>query len=93
MKNQISNILKKYVDEFAFVSTNEYIQTRSSLQKEDVFNDYSKFDGFKTIITLGIGYPSKTISNKDKTIGLLSRYSYGTDYHIVFRKILSEVET
>lgn len=92
MRDKIDSILSKHVDVYGYASVKEYIETRSSLLKEDIFNDYSKFEGYKTIITLAIAYPSKIIANKEKTIGVLSRYSYGTDYHLVFRKILKAIE-
>lgn len=92
MKSDINKILEKYIDVYSYVSVKEYMESRSSLLKEDIFNDYSKIKDYKTIITLGMAYPSKTLSNKDKKIGLLSKYSYGTDYHIVFRQKLAFIE-
>lgn len=91
MKEAIIKILDKYQLRYGFVSVKEYMETRSSLQKEDLYSDYSELIDFKTIITLSLPYPSKTLSNKDKTKALLSRYSYGIDYHIVFRSILNQI--
>ena len=92
MKLKINSVLDKYVDVYSYVSVDEYIKTRSSLLKEDIFNDYNKIKEYKTIITLAIPYPSKIVSNKDLHVGVLSRYSYGIDYHLVFRKLLQEIE-
>jgi epoxyqueuosine reductase len=91
MKKEISEILKKYVEVYGFVSVDEYKSTRASLLKNDVFSNYEGFLGYKTIITLGIAYPSKRIKKRDKKIGLLSRYSYGLDYHIVFKEKLNSI--
>lgn len=91
MKQVISDILSKYVDDFSFVSTTEYKETRSSLQKGDFYDDYSFLDGFKTIITLAVSYPSESLKWGKKGTGLLSRYSYGIDYHIELRKRLKEI--
>lgn len=92
MKEIISNILNQYVDAYSFVSVQEYKDTRSSLNKKDMYDDYSFLDGYQTIITLGLSYPSAPLKWGGKKTGLISRYSYGTDYHIVFRERISKIE-
>jgi len=92
MINRIYDILKKNVDVFGFVSVNEYLNKRSSLGKEDIFSLIPNINQYKTIITLGLSYPSEEIKHQGKGYGVLSRYSYGTDYHIVFRKKLKAIE-
>lgn len=91
MKQQMEHILQKYVSEYGFVSVSRYIQERDKLGKHDRYSDYHFLDGFNTIITLAIPYPTQEVNWKKKGYGILSRYSYGTDYHIVFRKILESI--
>ncbi len=91
MKQQIEEILTKYVDTYGFVSTIEYQETRSSLHKDDMYDEYSFLDEYKTIITLGLSYPSESLKWGKKGTGLLSKYSYGTDYHKVFSEKLDSV--
>lgn len=91
MKKTIEQILEKHIDAYSFVSTEEYLLTRQSLQKNDMYDDYSVLDGYKTIITLGLSYSSEHLPYK-KGFGRLSRYSYGTDYHIVMRERLKRIE-
>jgi len=92
MKDKLNKILDKYVDVYSYVSVDEYMQMRSSLMKEDAFSNYQGIKEYKTIITLGIAYPSQIVSSDDETIGMLSRYSYGHDYHKVFRNRLDLIE-
>ncbi len=91
MKEKISQILSRYVDDYKFVTVSEYIETRSSLLKEDFYSDYTKLSEYKTIITLCISYPSTSLT-PEKGYGLVSRYSYGTDYHIEFEKRLTKIK-
>lgn len=91
MKKAIEQILEKHIDAYSYVSTKEYLLTRKSLQKNDLYDDYSILDGYQTIITIGLSYPSNHLSYQ-KGFGRLSRYSYGTDYHIVMRERLREIE-
>jgi epoxyqueuosine reductase len=89
MNEKIIKILKQHVEVFGSVSIENYIE-----KLEDEFGikpDLTFFDGYQTIITLGIGYPSKPTKFSGKGFGILSRYSYGTDYHIVFDKIISNI--
>ena len=92
MKEEISNILKKHVDIFGFISIDEYLKTRSTYGKEDSFSRIPNFSKYKTIIVLGLSYPSKTVEYKGKSYGVLSRYSYNTDYHLVFKKVFETIE-
>lgn len=91
MKNKIINILTKYVEIFGFVSIDEYLRKRSLLNLNDGYNNEKLFKPYKTIITLGIAYPSKEVKWLGKGYGVLSRYSYNIDYHIVFKNILDNI--
>jgi epoxyqueuosine reductase len=88
MKEKIEAIVKKYVDVYGFVSVNEYVEKRRALRRYDQFHDVQFDSSFQTIITLGLAYPSETVRYIGKPYGLLSRYSYGVDYHLVFQKKL-----
>ena len=92
MKEMISNILEKQVDVYGFVKISEYLEKRSSYGKEDSFTRIPDFNKYKTIIVLGLSYPSEEVDYKGKGYGLLSRYSYNTDYHLVFKKVFKEIE-
>ena len=91
MKARIREILDRYVDVYNFVSTATYREKRSALQLNDTLSDYAYLEDYKTIITLAIPYPSSLVKWRKKGYGILSRYSYGTDYHIVFRRILKDL--
>jgi len=93
MRSELNAIISKYVEVFGYVSTTTYKKERSKLELNDHFDDYSFLDDYKTIITLAIPYPSKEVKWKGKGYGILSRYSYGIDYHIVFKEILSKITT
>ncbi len=92
MKEKIEKILNKYVEVFGFLSVDEYLNKRSLLNLNDSFNDETLFKSYKTIITLGIAYPSKEVKWLGKGYGILSRYSYNIDYHIVFKGILDKIK-
>lgn len=91
MKQKIEAILKDYVDVYNFVSVNDYKTNRDALGKNDGFSDYHYLEDYKTIITLAIPYPSKLEKWKKKGYGILSRYSYNIDYHIVFMALLNQI--
>jgi len=91
MKEKVSNILSKYVEVYGFVSTSNYLEKRKSLGIKDSFNFLGNLDNYKTIITLGISYPSEELRYKGKGYGILSRYSYNLDYHGVFKGILESI--
>ncbi len=92
MKATISEILKQSVDVFGFVSIKEYLEKRTFYGKKDAFKRIPSFDQYKTIIVLGISYPSKPVKYLGKGYGILSRYAYNTDYHLAFKKILNDIE-
>ena len=91
MKEIINNILSKHVEVYGYVSTIEYLEKRRSLGIKDSFKFLSNLDKYKTIITLGISYPSEEVKYKGKGYGILSRYSYNLDYHAVFKGILESI--
>lgn len=89
MNIQIKEVLDNYVDTYGFVSTSEYISKRN--EKASNVLDHSFLDGYKTIITFGIAYPKTEVAYQGKGFGLLSRYSYATDYHIVLNDIIDNI--
>lgn len=91
MKDIINNILSKHVQVYGYVSTCEYVEKRKSLGIKDSFKYLGNLDKYKTIITLGISYPSEELKYKGKGYGILSRYSYNLDYHVVFNLILESI--
>jgi epoxyqueuosine reductase len=91
MKSEIEQILQQYVDVYGFVDVSTYKQERNKLHKDDLYSDYHFLEDYRTIITLSIPYPKRETRWKGKGFGILSRYSYGTDYHIVFRDILEKI--
>ncbi|PAT01074.1 hypothetical protein CI105_08655 [Candidatus Izimaplasma bacterium ZiA1] len=92
MKKIINKVLSSSsFDDYSYVSVNEYIKQRSLVFSNDNFSDYSKLKDYQTIITVLMSYPSETVPYKGKGYGILSRYSYGTDYHIVLNKELDKV--
>ena len=92
MQEKINDILSKHVEVYGYVSTEEYLKKRRLLKLNDGFNDEALFAPFQTIITLGISYPSKEVKWRGLGYGLLSRYSYNIDYHIVFKAILDNIK-
>lgn len=92
MKEIISNILNKYVDVFGFVSVKRYLENRLLHDKKDSFSRIPDFEEYQTIIVLGLSYPSKEVENKGIGYGILSRYAYGMDYHLVFNNIFKAIE-
>lgn len=91
MKEKIENILKKYVDTYAYVSVDEYLEKRNALLRNDRYHHAQIDSNFQTIITLGLAYPSEPVKYKGKPYGVLSRYSYGKDYHLVFKEKLNKM--
>ncbi len=91
MINSIESILSKYVEKYGFVSVKTYLEKRKLLNKDDYFNDASILKDYQTIIVLAIPYPSRLVKWKGKGYGLLSRYSYGVDYHVIFQKIIDKI--
>jgi len=91
MRQQIVKILDAYVDAYAFVSLAKYQKNRDALNRKDRYHKQSFDPSLQTIITLGLAYPSKPVPYKGKGYGLLSRYSYGKDYHLVFSEILEKI--
>lgn len=92
MKEKVSSILSKHVDLFGYVSISEYLDKRSFYGKEDSFDRIPDFDKYKTIIVLGLSYPSKEVEYKGKGFGMLSRYAYNTDYHVVLKNVFSSIK-
>ncbi|MCF7926152.1 MAG: tRNA epoxyqueuosine(34) reductase QueG [Candidatus Izimaplasma sp.] len=89
MKKKIEQILSNYFEAYNFVSVEHYKQEKAQNQTID----FDFLNEFKTIITVGIPYPSKETQYKGKGYGILSRYAYNTDYHIVMRNLLNKCET
>jgi len=91
MKQSVTKIIQKYVDTFNFISVEEYKQSRNQLRLEDGFSDYHFLKGYQTIITVAIPYPKEEVKWNKKGYGILSRYSYGVDYHLVFGAIIKQI--
>ena len=91
MKEKIEAILEKHVDTYGFVSLDEYLLKRYMLKCNDKYHHAEIDSSFQTIITLGLAYPSETVKYKGKPYGILSRYSYGLDYHLVFQDKLDKL--
>lgn len=89
MKKQIEIILNQYDLSYGFVSVAEYIEKRN--KKKGFTIDHSFLNDYKTIVTLSIPYPKKEVKWKGKGFGLLSRYSYGIDYHIVVKEVVDNI--
>jgi len=81
MKKEIEIYLDKHFDVYGYVSVKEYIERRN--EKAGMKLDHSFLDGYKTIVTLGLSHPSEEVKYKGKGYGILSRFSYGLDYHKV----------
>jgi len=92
MKEKVSSILRKHVDLFGYVSISEYLEKRSFYGTKDSFDRIPNFNTYKTIIVLGLSYPSEEVEYKGKGYGMLSRYSYNTDYHVVLRNVFSSIK-
>lgn len=88
--DSIKSVLEKHFHVYNFVSTETYKHERTKLHKNDAFTDYSFLEDYKTIIVVAIPYPSKTVPWEKKGYGILSRSSYGIDYHKVVHKLLEE---
>ncbi len=86
----MEKVLQKYVDVYGFISTSEYIKHHRNISRSN--QDYSFLDGYKTIITLSIPYPKDEVKWKGKGYGVLSRYSYHIDYHLVYKELLRNIE-
>lgn len=92
MFDKVTNILNQFVDDFAFIDAQVYQNERSKFGLNDAFSDVAFLEGYQTIITMALSYPSKPIQWPGKGYGILSRYSYGLDYHIVFREKIHLIE-
>ena len=80
----------RLIDDYQAVSVAEYIKRR----KENFSYLNEKFDylkTYKTIIVLALSYPHESVRYKGKGFGLVSRYSYGKDYHRVYASLFSEL--
>lgn len=91
MKQSVIDVLERHVDIYNFVPVSIYKQRRSDLGLTDGLSDYSFLEDYQSIITLAIPYPSKLEKWKKKGYGILSRYSYGEDYHRIFGRILDNI--
>ena len=70
MKEMITNILATHVDIYCFVNISEYLEKRSSYGKEDSFKRIPNFGKYKTIIVLGLSYPSEEVNYNGKGYGV-----------------------
>jgi epoxyqueuosine reductase len=88
----IKNLLKHpLIDDYKAVSVNTYITMRKKVFPNQQ-DDFTLLEGFKTMIVFSLSYPKDQEKFKGKGHGLISRYSYGTDYHLVYRRLFSDLE-
>jgi epoxyqueuosine reductase len=92
MFDKACDILNKYVDDYAFLDAKMYRKERSKIASNDAFSNYAFLDGYQTIIPMVLAYPSQPVKWRGKGNGILSRYSYGLDYHIVFRERIDKIQ-
>jgi epoxyqueuosine reductase len=92
MINQIKKICNDEVDAVGFIGVTEYINAYIAQHLTVPESLLKSLEGYQTIITLGLSYPSQETPYLGKGYGILSRYSYQLDYHIVFRSKLEKIE-
>ena len=88
----ISSLLNHpLIDDYKSVSVDTYIAMRKKVFPK-LKEDFKALDGFKTMIVFALSYPKDQVKFKGKGYGLISRYSYGLDYHLVYRKLFHDLE-
>jgi epoxyqueuosine reductase len=91
--NHIKRILETYCPDYAVVSMSRYINERAKLKREDFYDQhYETISSYKTIVTCCFPYPQDLVKWGGKGHGLLSRYSYGEDYHRVVKRELETID-
>ena len=74
------------IDDFQTLSVTQYIKAREK-NFPHLKEDFSFLNAYKTMLVLSISYPKETVKFKGKGYGLVSRYSYGKDYHLVYQSL------
>ncbi len=87
----IEALLKKHVDDYKAVSVEAYIAARKK-HFSHLDEDFSSLKGFDTILTLALSFPKGKPTYKGKGYGMVSRYSHGRDYHLVYQDKLKAIE-
>ncbi len=80
----------RLLDDYQTLDIKYYINQR----KKDfphLNEDFDVLKPYKTMITLCIDYPHQPEKFKGKGYGLVSRYSYGIDYHLVFESLFKDL--
>ena len=80
-----------YIDDLKAVDVKTYITERKK-HFPNLEEDFSSLKDYKTILVLAMGYPHQPVKWKGKGYGLVSRYSYGSDYHLVFKNVFEVLE-
>lgn len=87
----IDTLLKhRLLDDYQTVSVKEYIDQRKK-EFPHLDEDFTLLTPYKTMITLCIAYPHQPEKFKGKGYGLVSRYSYGLDYHLVYQSLFNDL--
>ena len=91
MVEKITKLLNDQFDFVGYTSLNSY---QKALEKYQFYQRFDKInhDAYETIAVVGLAYPKEPVLFKGKGYGLLSRYSYGTDYHQVFKRKFEEIK-
>lgn len=84
MMNDTKKLFLTHFDFVAYVSIKTY---EDALSKHHFNQRLSTINTsqYKTIAVVGLAYAKEPVKFKGKGYGVLSRYSYGTDYHKVFK--------
>ncbi|MBU1019861.1 MAG: tRNA epoxyqueuosine(34) reductase QueG [Firmicutes bacterium] len=92
MIETVKKILTDEVDAFGFIDVPTYVSQYELYHQEVPKAVLDELQNYQTIITLGLSYPSVETPYLGRGYGILSRYSYHLDYHIVFRAKLAIME-
>jgi epoxyqueuosine reductase len=83
MITQVKALLEDTFDFVGTVSMASYLEALKNQSFYDAYRLDESLRDYQTIAVVGLAYPDQTVPYKGKGYGILSRYSYGTDYHIV----------
>jgi epoxyqueuosine reductase len=86
MITRVKALLEDTFDFVGYVSMPVYLEALKNQSFCDEYTLDESLTHYHTIAVVGLAYPDEPVPLKGKGYGLLSRYSYGTDYHIVMRK-------
>ena len=81
-----------YIDDLKAVSVERYIDARKQ-SFPNLDEDFSALKNYQTMIVMTMAYPKKLETWLGKGYGLVSRYSYGMDYHLVFKTVFEALKS